>query len=636
VTNWPQWGQNPQHQGFVTTVGQHLNTRLENIVYDQFVPQEQVDQGGDLLAHYQATILHQQDAYMMFKTGTYTLDDGTNTATHWNTQIWNEKRLHWQGGHLQEMWTFASDWKPEPADLVGGWEPVFHAALANDFIYVPGAHGTVWKLDTGDGSVVSLINPGYPAIAGSTVYVAGPLSADSNGNIFFNALQLDFDPAHPDVGSEAALNSWLVKIAPDDSTSKVHFSTLVPGAPHTCVGTFNNFQLPWPGVALVPSPPEQNDIHTMYNPNFLPRSVPCGLYDPAHGINGLQRPGINVAPAIAPNGTIYTVSRADNATRYGYVVAVNPDLSPKWAASMRDRGINNGCGVTIPIATQSDPVQKGHCRFGTYDADHFGVAPDTNQMPAGRVLDQSSSSPTVLPDGSVVYGAHARYNVSRGILFRFSSTGAFISWYDFGWDSTPAVWPHNGTFSTVIKDNHYDEEEGFYCNNSFIAGGNPAVADVVCDCDQCPGHTPQGAPGGPFYITQLSSTQTEQFCTPPPNVRCGGNHHMVAEWKFQSTNTMSCHGDEQHCVSDHPNGFEWCINAPAVDGNGTVYNNSEDGRLYALPQGHTGIWHDGSPGPAATHFFTNLALGAAYTPLSIDAQGRIFTQNDGHLFVIGD
>ena len=31
-TNWDQWGQNPQHQGFVTTVGQHLNTRLENIV----------------------------------------------------------------------------------------------------------------------------------------------------------------------------------------------------------------------------------------------------------------------------------------------------------------------------------------------------------------------------------------------------------------------------------------------------------------------------------------------------------------------------------------------------------------------------------------------------------------------------
>src|SRR5258708_15307997 len=123
-SNWPQWGQNPQHQGFVDVVGQSITSRLANIVYDQFVPQEQQDQGGSLLAHYQATILHENDAYMMFKSGTYTLDDGINTATHWNSQIWNEKRLHWEGGALVEKWTFQSDWKPEPADLVGGWEPV--------------------------------------------------------------------------------------------------------------------------------------------------------------------------------------------------------------------------------------------------------------------------------------------------------------------------------------------------------------------------------------------------------------------------------------------------------------------------------------------------------------------------------
>ena len=603
--NWPQWGQNPQHQGFVDVVGQSLSGQLANIVYDPFVPQEQQDQGGDLLAHYQATILHQNDAYMMFKSGTYTLDDGINTATHWNSQIWNEKRLHWEGGVLVEKWTFQSDWKPEPADLVGGWEPVFHAAMANGLIYVPGANGTVWKLDTGDGSVVSLINPAYPSISGSTVYVAGPLSADSNGNVYFNALQLDFDPQNPNAGSESALNSWLVKIAPDDSTSKVSFSALVPNAPSSCVTAFGNSRLPWPGVATA------FDSTSAYNPNFLPPSAPCGP----------QRPGINVAPAIAPDGTIYTISRADFSSRYSYVVAVNPDLTPKWAASLRDRGINDGCGVLIPIATQSNPIQKGKCRWGTYDANHLGVDPGTNQMPAGRVIDQSSSSPTVLPDGSVLYGAYSRYNVSRGHLFKFSSTGAFISYYDFGWDSTPAVWPHAGTYSVVLKDNHYDEEEGFYCN---FFQGNPAVANIVCDYG---GRTGPTIPAGPFYITQLSATQTDT-----------SNHHMAAEWKFQSTNTMSCHGDEQpqHCVSDHPNGFEWCINAPAVDGNGTVYNNSEDGRLYALPQGHTGVWNDHSLGPPATHFFTNLALGAAYTPLSIDAQGRIFTQNDGHLFVVGN
>ena len=31
-----------------------------------------------------------------------------------------------------------------------------------------------------------------------------------------------------------------------------------------------------------------------------------------------------------------------------------------------------------------------------------------------------------------------------------------------------------------------------------------------------------------------------------------------------------------------------------------------------------------------------LALGAAYTPISIANDGRILTQNDGHLFVVGE
>jgi len=34
--------------------------------------------------------------------------------------------------------------------------------------------------------------------------------------------------------------------------------------------------------------------------------------------------------------------------------------------------------------------------------------------------------------------------------------------------------------------------------------------------------------------------------------------------------------------------------------------------------------------------FLKVAIGAAYTPLAIGPDGRIYTQNDGVLFVTGD
>jgi hypothetical protein len=35
------------------------------------------------------------------------------------------------------------------------------------------------------------------------------------------------------------------------------------------------------------------------------------------------------------------------------------------------------------------------------------------------------------------------------------------------------------------------------------------------------------------------------------------------------------------------------------------------------------------------HIFQQLAIGAAYTPASLDSSGRIYSQNDGHLFIVG-
>jgi outer membrane protein assembly factor BamB len=67
------------------------------------------------------------------------------------------------------------------------------------------------------------------------------------------------------------------------------------------------------------------------------------------------------------------------------------------------------------------------------------------------------------------------------------------------------------------------------------------------------------------------------------------------------------------------------VNSVAVDRRGVVYVNSEDGHLYAIDQG----------GTQRERIFLQLALGAAYTPLSLGADGKIYTQNAGHLFVVG-
>jgi hypothetical protein len=186
----------------------------------------------------------------------------------------------------------------------------------------------------------------------------------------------------------------------------------------------------------------------------------------------------------------------------------------------------------------------------------------------------------------VLLGSQTRYNGSRGHLMRFSATGDFLGAYDFGWDITPAVVAHDNTFSVVIKDNHYGG--GSYCN----------------DASFCP-------PTEESYgITRLSAD-------------------LRPEWTFVHSNADVCTRQPDNsvtCVTERPRGSEWCINAPAVDANGVVYGLNEDGNLWAI----------GPDGRERGRIFLERALGAAYTPVSMDARGRIYAQNYGRLFAVGE
>src|SRR5262249_26087639 len=153
-------------------------------------------------------------------------------------------------------------------------------------------------------------------------------TADASGNIFYNAIQQFNGGNGVSFYKHDIVDSWLVKVAPDDSTATVSYAVLVsrtaansapsPAPDDQCLTLFDHSQLPWP-----------------LSPNALPPPSPCGT----------MRPALNAAPAIGADGTIYTVTRThllDAINRYGGIAAVNPDLTPKWWTSFRDR-LNDGC-----------------------------------------------------------------------------------------------------------------------------------------------------------------------------------------------------------------------------------------------------------------------------------------------------
>jgi outer membrane protein assembly factor BamB len=522
--SWPQLGHDATHNGTTTVPAQPIAALLTDFIHDPFTERERNDE-GDLQNHYAVPLVDGNEIFMATKSGTFF------AAPRWETQIWGVTKLKLTGSRAETLWMTTTDWKPVPGNAsdAGGpqLEPLFQPALAGDFLYMPGAGGSVLQVRRADGVVAQRITPFGPTID-ATIFVSGPLVADADGNIVYNALQLDSRSPW----SSDARGAWLVRIAPDGTSKMVTYQSIVlnaPGASDGCTGVFSNSELPGPPT-----------------PGALAPLVRCGP----------QRPGVNVAPAIAPDGTIYTMSRAHLNSRWSYLVALNHDLSPKWSASLRDR-FNDGCNVLLPPNGTA-----GGCREGAM----LGVDPSDNTRGAGRVIDDSSSSPVVAPDGSVIYGAFTRYNYDQGHLMHFSATGTFLGSYYFGWDITPAVRAHDGTYSIVTKENLYDER-GSYCDDP-----------VFC---------PVGRDEDGYFVTQLDAS-------------------LRPEWKYLN--------DE-----------EWCVSAPAIDGNGVVLVNSEDGFLYAL----------NSDGSLRQKLFLQENGGGAYTPLAIDGDGRVYAQNGGHLFVVG-
>jgi hypothetical protein len=387
------------------------------------------------------------------------------------------------------------------------------------------------------GQVLQRIKP-FPTID-PNIFVIGGITIDRFGVAYWNAVRTD-----PVTRQHTG---FIIAAVPWGATKVVAYDGLIPDAPAATDLCFSDFSssgtaLPWP-------PPGQ-----------VPDQVVCGP----------QRPGLQVTPAIGADGTVFTATRADGQANYSYIVALHPDLTLKWATSLRGL-VNDGCFLEAGLPLVGPDV---FCPPGT----PVGIDPLTGMAPAQQTEDASSGAPVVLPDGGVLFGAMRDYDDGRGILLKFDRHGRFAAHYDFGWDTTPAVYRHDGTYSVITKDNHYGDLVPLF---------------------------------GPFYMTQLSS-------------------ELVPEWRFENTSTEMCSFDGSGTLVCTPNdplsiGYEWCVNAPVVDRDGDVIATNEDGSLYVIGQG----------GTLKSKVFLNQALGSVYTPAAVDSRGRIFALNNGELSVFG-
>jgi hypothetical protein len=566
--SWTQLGQNAAHTGAACAPARGFTSVLATVTVDPFVTQEvgdaQVQNGVPSLdVHYQAPLVSGDDVYVETKGGTYTgctniaVGNGNVTGTSadggpcghdaWNSQVWGETYYRWQSGALVQVASFESDWKPTPVQ-VAFWEPLFHSALDGNLLWVPGAGGTVYQVDRSTMLQLAQLNP-FGTTVDPNSFVSGPITVGPDGTVLYNVVRVAPDSSD--------VSGVLVRVEPDGvTTHAVDYLALMvnPPAPDGgCLGGYydegaNAPAFPWP-------PPDDHRV-----------IITCGSL----------RPGVNVAPAVGADGTIFTVAFPTNANNAGVLLALNPDLSPKWSASLQEI-LDDGCGVLIPKDSASD----GSLPDGGADFNHCslsapqGVDPYTGQKPSVEVSDQSTSSPVVLPDGAVLYGGFNFYNNYRGHLVKFDATGKLLASYDDGWDQTPAVLDNAGSYSILVQDNHYSS---WY-------------SDAV----------------GPYALSLLDATLSKQ-------------------WSSAFNNDYSCTTDGGYsCVADHPSGFEWGFSAAAMDENGTVYANSLDGRVYAILPG----------GAVAQSRFQLQAQAAAYTPITVDGQGRTYTLNAGVLTVLG-
>ncbi|MGH7728064.1 MAG: hypothetical protein ACREM2_04635 [Vulcanimicrobiaceae bacterium] len=271
----------------------------------------------------------------------------------------------------------------------------------------------------------------------------------------------------------------------------------------------------------------------------------------AAGDGSIVGVAMNGAPAVSPDGqTLYLA--VNNANAAGYLLALD-------STSLKTKG----------KAALTDPASGA---------------------PA-QVVDDSSASPTIGPDGTVYYGVLESTipdHNARGWLLHFNATlGQTLTPGSFGWDDTASLLPASAVPSYTGSSPYLVMTK--YNNYGGAGSGNGHNEIAILD--------PSATESDPISgISVMKEVLTIAGVTPDPT---------------------------------YPGGvYEWCINTAAVDAlAGAVFANSEDGYLYR--------W-DLSTNSFSQRIALTSGVPESYTPTTIGPDGQVYAINNAVLFAVGN
>jgi hypothetical protein len=309
-------------------------------------------------------------------------------------------------------------------------------------------------------------------------------------------------------------------------------------------------------------------------------------------------------PRDQPSGGIARIDANGNGTYVLAGKAANDPNITKVALSAAPALSNDGKTLYVPVNNGNNDYGYLLALDSTTLATKDSVLlkdPRFGNANNAAILDISTATPMVAPDGTVFYGVFGNpYNGSRGFLLHFSADlqteytpGAF------GWDDTPSIVP-----TSMVPEYHGTSPYLIFSKyNNYVAAET-------------------GSTGGDGYneVAILDPYASQ------PDVRNDGDPNLQV---MNEVLTMAGPTPDTFFVNfGFPNARrEWCINDTAVDpATKSILLNSEDGNVYR--------WS--IPSDTLTQAVNVTGgVGEPYVPTIIGPSGLVYALNGGTLFALG-